>query len=240
MPDLTAAEDEIRHLRRALTTRPVIDQAKGMLIAQHGCTADEAFAMLATASQRLNRKVIDIAAAMVAGAAEPSGTAWPAQVQRDDAADQRDRAADTRDHAADDRDLAADDRELVADRRDRQAQVREWAVAEQEIDVDAVIAGALVRDQLAEYRDRRAEARDRAAEGRRARDSERLGRGNSRQGRGTGRPLPVRRGPRPQCRRPGGPEVGAQAGRRRWRRRTRRPPGGGVGSGAVRGRQAGR
>ncbi len=58
-------QDEIRHLRRALATRPTIDQAKGILMAQHGCTADEAFAMLAAASQRTNRKVSDIAAGMI-------------------------------------------------------------------------------------------------------------------------------------------------------------------------------
>jgi two-component system, response regulator / RNA-binding antiterminator len=42
----------------------VIDQAKGMLMAAHGCSPDEAFAMCA-ASQRENRKVRAIAVAMI-------------------------------------------------------------------------------------------------------------------------------------------------------------------------------
>ncbi len=63
------AQEEIRHLRQALSTRPAIDQAKGMLMAQHGCTPDEAFAMLAAASQRANRKVSHIAQSMINNAA---------------------------------------------------------------------------------------------------------------------------------------------------------------------------
>jgi len=67
-PDLDECHDEVADLRAALETRPVIDQAKGMLIAEHGCSPDEAFDMISTASQRNNRKVRDIARAMVDGA----------------------------------------------------------------------------------------------------------------------------------------------------------------------------
>jgi len=66
--DLEDCRDEIRDLRAALVTRPVIDQAKGLLIAKHGCSPERAFQMLAEASQRENRKVRDIAKAMVEGA----------------------------------------------------------------------------------------------------------------------------------------------------------------------------
>jgi response regulator NasT len=66
--DLEDCQDEVRDLRAALVTRPVIDQAKGLLIAHHGCSPEEAFEMLAQASQRCNRKVRDIAQAMVDGA----------------------------------------------------------------------------------------------------------------------------------------------------------------------------
>ena len=66
--NLEDCEAEVKDLRAALHTRPVIDQAKGMLIAEHGCTDGEAFQMLAAASQRNNRKVRDIAQAMVDGA----------------------------------------------------------------------------------------------------------------------------------------------------------------------------
>ena len=62
---LDECEDEVQDLRAALKTRPVIDQAKGMLIAEHGCSPDEAFQMICHASQRENRKVREIAKAMV-------------------------------------------------------------------------------------------------------------------------------------------------------------------------------
>jgi hypothetical protein len=48
-----------------LETMPVIEQAKGVLIAQTGCTADEAFDMLRAASQRSNVPVRDLAAGIV-------------------------------------------------------------------------------------------------------------------------------------------------------------------------------
>ncbi len=48
-------------LRQALTTRAVIDQAKGILMAVHGIGADEAFAMLADRSQHENVKLRDLA-----------------------------------------------------------------------------------------------------------------------------------------------------------------------------------
>ena len=44
-----------------LHTTPVIEQAKGILMAQSRCSADEAFAMLRGASQRSNVKVRDLA-----------------------------------------------------------------------------------------------------------------------------------------------------------------------------------
>jgi len=63
-----AASTELAHqMQEAMASRSVIDMAKGMLIAQHGCTPDEAFTILSHASQRSNRKLRDIAAAMVGG-----------------------------------------------------------------------------------------------------------------------------------------------------------------------------
>ncbi len=55
-------------MREAMEFRAVIEQAKGMLIAAHGCSPDEAFQMLSGHSRRTNRKVRDIATAMVEGA----------------------------------------------------------------------------------------------------------------------------------------------------------------------------
>lgn len=48
-------------LRRAMTSRDLIGQAKGVLMERHRITADEAFEMLKHASRRLNRKVVDVA-----------------------------------------------------------------------------------------------------------------------------------------------------------------------------------
>jgi AmiR/NasT family two-component response regulator len=53
---------ELEDLRAAMTTRPVIDQAKGILMARHGVDAEAAFALLSETSQRENVKVRDLAA----------------------------------------------------------------------------------------------------------------------------------------------------------------------------------
>ena len=48
-----------------LHTMPVIEQAKGILMAESRCSPDEAFAMLRAASQRSNMKVRDLAEEIV-------------------------------------------------------------------------------------------------------------------------------------------------------------------------------
>lgn len=55
-------------LREAMKSRAVIEQAKGKLMAQSGCGADEAFEMLVSASQRENVKLRDIARRLLEGA----------------------------------------------------------------------------------------------------------------------------------------------------------------------------
>jgi GAF domain-containing protein len=55
------------HLRQALTSRAVLDQAKGMLMAARGIPADEAFQVLVEKSQRDNVKVREVAERFVAG-----------------------------------------------------------------------------------------------------------------------------------------------------------------------------
>jgi GAF domain-containing protein len=55
-------------LQDALVSRAVIEQAKGIVMRERACDADEAFALLARESQNSNRKVRDLAAAMVAEA----------------------------------------------------------------------------------------------------------------------------------------------------------------------------
>lgn len=50
-----------RQLETAIRSRAMIEQAKGALMAVHGCTADEAFAMLVQQSQQENVKLRDVA-----------------------------------------------------------------------------------------------------------------------------------------------------------------------------------
>ncbi|MGH7011713.1 MAG: ANTAR domain-containing protein, partial [Caulobacteraceae bacterium] len=60
------ANEELRHnLEVALETRGVIDQAKGILMAREGYSADQAFDTLSRASQRANRKVHELAQEVV-------------------------------------------------------------------------------------------------------------------------------------------------------------------------------
>ena len=57
----------VRHLQAAIESRAVIEQAKGIIMAERRCTADDAFALLTKVSQNTNRKLRDVAAALVAG-----------------------------------------------------------------------------------------------------------------------------------------------------------------------------
>jgi response regulator NasT len=58
-------ESAYARLRAQLETMPVIEQAKGILIAQTGCSPDEAFTLLRQASQRSNVRVSELAASIV-------------------------------------------------------------------------------------------------------------------------------------------------------------------------------
>jgi GAF domain-containing protein len=72
MRALAASRAAVEGLREATEARTVIEQAKGMVMARLGCTADEAFEVLARASQHSHRKLRDLAADVVAGRAAPS------------------------------------------------------------------------------------------------------------------------------------------------------------------------
>lgn len=52
-------------MRDAMSSRAVIEQAKGVLMALHRCDADEAFARLVAASQHSHQKLRDVAAELV-------------------------------------------------------------------------------------------------------------------------------------------------------------------------------
>ncbi|MEX1177742.1 MAG: GAF and ANTAR domain-containing protein [Nitriliruptor sp.] len=55
-----------QQLREALSTRAVIEQAKGILMVRGGCDEEAAFALLRRTSQHQNRKLRDVAASVVA------------------------------------------------------------------------------------------------------------------------------------------------------------------------------
>ncbi|MBG6105659.1 GAF and ANTAR domain-containing protein [Micromonospora vinacea] len=58
-----------RQMQDAMASRAVIEQAKGIIMAERRCTATEAFNILAKVSQDSNRKLRDVAQALVDGAA---------------------------------------------------------------------------------------------------------------------------------------------------------------------------
>lgn len=57
-----------RQLEQALKSRAQIDQAKGIIMARHGCSADEAFARLVTVSRNTNTKLSELSARLVKAA----------------------------------------------------------------------------------------------------------------------------------------------------------------------------
>ena len=71
----SAIHDE--QMEEALQSRDLIGQAKGILMAREGITADQAFDMLRRASQRLNVKLRDVAGGIVERSAAPAGDEGP-------------------------------------------------------------------------------------------------------------------------------------------------------------------
>jgi len=72
---VAALQTENHQLKQALEARAMIEQAKGMLMAQHGCSADRAFELLVAMSQAEQRKVREIAAEIVATGRPDASTA---------------------------------------------------------------------------------------------------------------------------------------------------------------------
>ncbi|GAB2586611.1 transcriptional regulator [Paractinoplanes abujensis] len=60
-----------RQMREAMAHRATIEQAKGIIMAEQRCSPDEAFARLSKLSQHANRKLRDVAAALVEQASRP-------------------------------------------------------------------------------------------------------------------------------------------------------------------------
>jgi hypothetical protein len=76
----TLAELRAAQLHRAIDSRDVIGQAKGILMQRHGIDADGAFELLRRAAQDLNVKLSEIARTLTSGRVAldegPEGTAW--------------------------------------------------------------------------------------------------------------------------------------------------------------------
>jgi hypothetical protein len=64
-------------MKARLATMPVIEQAKGILIAQAGCSPDDAFDLLRRASQRSNVPIRDLAARLVQQNTRPGRATSP-------------------------------------------------------------------------------------------------------------------------------------------------------------------
>jgi hypothetical protein len=61
-------EELAEQLQRALETRDVLGQAKGILIAREGYTPDQAYKALVRVGQRTGRRPVDVAADLVSRA----------------------------------------------------------------------------------------------------------------------------------------------------------------------------
>lgn len=66
-----ACHHMVTNLHKALESRAIIEQAKGMLHAELGVSADQAFRLLSRRSHRTNRKIRELAAALVSGQIHP-------------------------------------------------------------------------------------------------------------------------------------------------------------------------
>ena len=79
---MTELRTQEAHLREALTSRAVIDQAKGILMARRGLDADSAFAALVTYSQHSNIKLRKLAQELVDEVSGGSSRQLPASSTR--------------------------------------------------------------------------------------------------------------------------------------------------------------
>jgi GAF domain-containing protein len=173
--ELAVREVEVAQLRQALTSRVWIEQAKGVLVATEGMTADAAFQRLRARARSSQRRMADLAQEVVQDAQHARLAALAVGDARMRAAEARARRAEAALQAAqtglaertaaldraradaDQRDRAADERDRAADERDRAADARERAADERNHRADA-------REQAADERERAADERHHAAE----------------------------------------------------------------------------
>jgi len=60
--------DELDRAKQALGERKLIERAKGILMKQHGLSEDEAYALLRKAAMSDNKRLVDIAQAVITAA----------------------------------------------------------------------------------------------------------------------------------------------------------------------------
>jgi ANTAR domain len=77
--EIVQLREEVAGLRRAMKTRPVIDMARGMVMALGGCSPQDAFSVLVDVSQHLNVKLHEVARHLVDTAGD--GPTPPANVR---------------------------------------------------------------------------------------------------------------------------------------------------------------
>ena len=141
--ELANREVEVAQLRRALTSRVWIEQAKGVLVATRGVSPDAAFQQLRNQARSSSRKLADLAREVVQAAQRERVAALAVDDARVRAAEGRAREAeqalvaaqtglarrtaalDRAQDGADERERAADTRNHLADQRDQAADTRD-------------------------------------------------------------------------------------------------------------------
>jgi GAF domain-containing protein len=158
--ELASHQFEVGQLRRALSSRVWIEQAKGMVAATEGVTLEQAFDQLRRRARSSSRKLADVAQEVVQDVQRTRVAARALGDARVRAAEVRAGEAEQALHAAETGlarrsaalDRAHDDlgaRQRAADQRDRLADARERAADD--------------RNHLADARERAADQRERAA-----------------------------------------------------------------------------
>ena len=166
--ELAVRDVEVAQLRRALTNRVWIEQAKGVLVATQGVGPDAAFQQLRAWARSSQRRVADLAQEVVQEAQRERIAGLAVEDERVRAAEARAQQAEAALEAAQTglaRRTAAldraqdniDDRERAADARNHLADEREQAADQRNHLADD-------RDRIADERDRLADERDRIAD----------------------------------------------------------------------------
>jgi ANTAR domain/GAF domain len=160
--ELAVRDAEVAQLRRALTTRVWIEQAKGVLVATQGVTPEAAFQQLRARARSSQRRVADLAQEVVQAAQRERVAGLAVEDARVRAAEARAQQAEAALRAARTglarRTAALDRAQDTLDERARAAGQRNHLADERERAADARERAADDRNHLADDRDRAAEA----------------------------------------------------------------------------------